>query len=43
MKHFENQIQDGWMPSLILKKANLRYGASKTHFGQSEVPVQKQF
>ena len=41
MKHFTNQIQDDWMPSLILKKASLKYGATKTDLGQSEVPAQK--
>ena len=31
MKHFTDQIQGGWMPPLILKKAGFRYGATKIH------------
>ena len=27
MKHFTNEIQSGWTPLSILKKANLRYDA----------------
>ena len=41
LKYFTDQIQDGWPPSLILKKAGFRYGATKIHLGQSEVPVQR--
>ena len=41
MKHFTDKIQDGQMSPLILRKADLRYGAIKIHLGQSEVPVQR--
>ena len=41
MKDLTDQIQDSWMPPLTLKKAGLRYGATKIHLGQSEVPVHR--
>ena len=41
MKHFRDQIQDGRAPPSILKKAALKYGATKIHLGQSEVAAQR--
>lgn len=38
--HFTNQIQDGGMPSSILKKITLRH-ATKIYLGESELLVQK--
>ena len=36
-----DQIQDGQTPLSVLKKAGLRYGATKIYLGQCEVPVQR--
>ena len=41
LKNFTDQIQDSHLPPSILKKAGLRYVATKIHLVQSEVPVQR--
>ena len=37
--HFADQIHDGRTALSIMKKASFKYGATKIHLGQSEVPV----